>query len=57
MNAYIHTLNLTYELNSFAVNKDFSIENPELIFEINGALQKMYADGTIGALRDQWIDD
>ena len=57
VNTYIHTLNLTYELNAFAVNKDFSIENPELIFEINGALQKMYADGTIGALRDQWVDD
>ena len=55
--AYIHTLNLTYELNAFAVNKTFSIENPELIFEINEALQTMYADGTIGALRNQWVED
>ena len=57
VNAYIHTLNLTYELNAFAVNKTFSIENPELIFEINEALQTMYADGTIGALRSQWVED
>ena len=57
VNAYIHTLNLTYELNAFAVNKTFSIENPELIFKINAALQTMYADGTIGALRNQWVED